>query len=294
MVLPLGSDFGGWPFRRAGLAGLLFRRIAGADRYDRSVSVTDVVTASGSGVAALAAVVLAGVTVRLARSGRAQLEAERMDSRAPTVVLALREPDWPPYEPSQAYGHAPQPLVGSSGLYKIPAHGVQRRIMLVAKGELRNIGASPAEVIIGDGGRFLLGHPDDEDALVAPELGTDMSRRQRRRLNPGESAWAVFIDERSSGEWREHALATPDGVMAGREVTVTCTDIFDRGVTDTFTVKVCGRPLMGSGEDLGAWRLGDRHLTEGISQLVAAEVTPIVRSYWASRTSNRRIPEVPT
>jgi hypothetical protein len=252
-----------------------------------------VVTASGSGVAALAAVVLAGVTVRLARSGRAQLEAERMDSRAPTVVIALREPDWPPYEPSMAYGHVPQPLVGSAGVYRMPAQGA-RRIMLVVKGELRNIGASPAEVIIGDGGRFLLGDPDDEDALVAPELGTDMSRRQRRRLNPDESAWAVFIDERSSGEWREDAVKTPDGMMAGREVTVTCTDIFDRGVTDTFTVRIWGRPLMGSGEDLGAWRLGDRHLTEGISQLVAAEVSPIVRSYWASRTSSRRLPEVPT
>lgn len=255
--------------------------------------MTDVVTASGSGVAALAAVVLAWVTVRMARAGRAQLEAERMDSRAPTVVIALREPDWPPYEPSTAYGHVPQPLVGSAATYKMPAHG-QRRITLVVKGELRNIGASPAEVFIGDGGRFLLGGPDDEDALVAPDLGTDMSRRQRRRLNPGESVWAVFMDERSSGEWREHVMATPDRTMAGAEVTVTCTDIFDRGVTDTFTIKICGRPLMGSGEDLGAWRLGDPHLFDGVSQLVAAEVTPIVRTYWASRVRNRRLPKVPT
>jgi hypothetical protein len=121
-----------------------------------------------------------------------------------------------------------------------------------------------------------------------------MSRRQRRRLNPGESAWAVFVNERSSGEWREHVMATPDGTMAGTEVPVTCADIFHRGVTDTFTVRICGRPLMGSSEDLGAWRLGDPHLTEGTSQLVAAEVTPIVRSYWASCASNRRLPEIPT
>lgn len=256
--------------------------------------MTDVVTASGSGVAALAAVTLAWMTVRLGRWGRAQLEAERMDSRAPTVVITLREPDWPPYEPSTAYGHVPQPLIGSAQNYTMPGHGLQRRIMLVVKGQLQNLGASPAEVMIDTGGRFLLGDPDDEDALIAPQLGTDMSRRQRCRLNPGESAWAVFVDERSSEAWREHALTTPDGTTAVSEVMVTCTDIFDRGVMDRFKVRIGGRPLVGSAADDGAWRLGDPHLFEGVSQLVTAEVTPIVRSYWASRTSHARLPEIPT
>lgn len=239
-------------------------------------------------VTATAAVVLAALTAWATRATLAQGAAQRLDARAPTVLVDLRTPTWPPYEPSVMYGGSPQPLLGAAATFQIPGKA-SRRVLLVVHGCLTNVGATPATVLLDDGGRFLDLAPDDPDALKMPPLGTDAAAMQVRHLTVGESAHAVFTDERSAGDWVNHARAAAQDQMDCRTVTVEVTDLFDAGVTDTVVVTLAARPLRPDEQDDGRWHVRGPHVTQGLRGVVEATAAPIQRTYWRSRERNKRL-----
>jgi len=243
---------------------------------------------SASVVTAIAAVALAALTAWATRATLAQGAAQRLDARAPTVLVDLQTPTWPPYEPSVSYGGSPQPLLGAAATFQIPRQ-VNRRVLLVVHARLTNVGVTPAAVLLGDGGRFLDLAPDHPDALKVPPLGTDTAAARFRRLTVGESANTIFTDERTAGDWVEHARATAQGKTACRTVKVEVTDLFDAGVTDTVLVTLNARPLRPDEQDDGRWDVRDPHMTEGLRGVVEATAGPIHRTYWRSRAREKKL-----
>lgn len=239
-------------------------------------------------VAAIAAVVLAALTAWATRATLAQGAAQRLDARAPTVLVDLQTPTWPPYEPSVIYGGSPQPLLGAAATFQIPGQA-NRRVLLVVHGRLTNVGVTPATVLLDDGGRFLDLAPDDSDALKLPPLGTDAAAVQVRRLTVGESAHAIFTDERTAGDWVEHARATAQDKMVCRTVKVEVTDLFDAGVTDTVVVTLAARLLRPDEQDDGRWHVRGPHVNQGLLGVVAATAGPIQRTYWRSRDRKKKL-----
>jgi len=243
---------------------------------------------SATVVAAIAAVALAALTAWATRATLAQGAAQRLDARAPTVLVDLQTPTWPPYEPSVIHGGSPQPLVGAAAEFQIPGKA-SRRVLLVVHARLTNVGVTPAAVLLDDGGRFLDLAPDDPDALGRPALGTDAAAVRFRRLTVGESVHAIFTDERTAGDWVGHARATSQGEMDCRTVKVEVTDLFNAGVTDTVVVTLAARPLRPDEQDDGRWLLRERHVTQGLRGVVEATAGPIHRTYWRSREREKKL-----
>jgi len=238
-------------------------------------------------IAATAAVVLALLTAIGTRATIAQGSAQRLDARAPTVLVDL-EVAWPPLQPSVIQDGSPQPLIGRAAAFRMPAQATDP-VLLVVHARVSNVGSTPAQVRLGEGGRFLDLDPGDPDALRRPPLGTDAAAIRSRRLIVGASVQAVFIDQRTVNDWVRHALSTSEGVLAETTVEVVATDAFDAGVTDTILVTLAARPLRRDDQDDGRWLLRSPHLTEGLRGIIEATASPIRRTYWSSRQRGRRL-----
>lgn len=158
-----------------------------------------------------------------------------------------------------------------------------RIIEVELRGVLRNDGHSTAIVRLG-------GHL--EPWLVDTRAHTTGDYHEKVVLPPGKDVTIHMRLERTLEEWvnahkdDETFEATEDvPERPGTSVThITIFDEFDEGITDVIRVVASARVMIPVPGDPGRWRLGD---IDGADRPIL-RLYPAQRSYWRSRTSNRR------
>ncbi len=236
--------------------------------------------------AAEKALAAADDSLRVSQVLAIEAERQRLDTEAPTLVVRINPPEWPPRVGRQFVGSEPAQLPQGE-IFRLPKDG-PRHLLQRADGFIRNEGSMTVRVSVrgmriydrsvmeGPGWEPKWTEPGDYDLDIAPESV------EQFRLDDERPA-TEWIANGEAAERRELGPTTGIGLVVAH-------DSNDNGVVDTWEVELAGSPFERIPGEQGGWRLY-RDLLTGRGPMVA-QVRPRVRRYYRSKSRQQVLPEL--